>query len=85
MQRRNSVTSWINAVFPLGLNDPAMKTDLRYFRTSLQKKFPEHTAVQIDTAIERALEEMKPSRDRTLLNRRVVAILSNKGEGRAAG
>jgi len=53
-----------------------MKNDLRYFRNSLIKRFPHRPSAEIDLAIEQALEEMKPSRDRTRLNRRVVGILT---------
>ena len=53
-----------------------MKNDLRYFRNSLIKRFPPRPPAEIDLAIEQALEEMKPSRDRTRLNRRVVGILT---------
>lgn len=53
-----------------------MKSDLRYFRTSMCKRFPDCSDQQVDQAISKALEEIKPSRDRTKLNRLVVGILS---------
>jgi len=53
-----------------------MKSDLRYFRNSMCKRFPDCSDQQIDEAISKALEEIKPSRDRTKLNRLVVATLS---------
>jgi hypothetical protein len=53
-----------------------MKSDLRYFRTSMCKRFPDCSDRQIDEAISMALEKIKPSRDRTKLNRLVVSMLS---------
>lgn len=57
-----------------------LKTDkLRFFRNSLIKRFPDKSSVDIDIAIERALETMNPSQDRTRLNRTVIALLSGPG------
>ncbi|RYD34005.1 MAG: hypothetical protein EOP87_10010 [Verrucomicrobiaceae bacterium] len=53
-----------------------MKSDLRYFRNSMSKRFPDCNEKQIEQAIAKALEEIKPSRDRTRLNRLVIAMLS---------
>jgi hypothetical protein len=54
-----------------------MKSDLRYFRNSMCKRFPDCSEKQVDEAISKALDEIKPSRDRTKLNRLVVGFLSN--------
>jgi len=62
-----------------------MKTDLSYFRNSLCKRFPDCTGQQVDEAIAKVLEEMKPSRDRTRLNRMVIAALSQHCGEKVAG
>jgi hypothetical protein len=49
---------------------------LIYFRKALKKRFPQKTMVDIDIAIERSLEAMHPCRNRTILNRAVIALLS---------
>ena len=49
---------------------------LAYFRRAMKKRFPAKTMVDIDIAIEQVLEAMHPCRNRTLLNRAVIARLS---------
>jgi len=49
--------------------------DLTFFIKFLKKKHPEKSPIQVHDAIERALEEMSPSRNRTILTRITERIL----------
>ncbi len=59
--------------------------DLRYLRTSLQKRFHEHTAEEVEDAIRQALENIAPSTARTPLLRELLKILGGDGKGNAGG
>jgi hypothetical protein len=62
---------------------PLHHSKLAYFRKALKKRFPQKTMVDIDMTIEQELEAMHPCRNRTLLNRAVIARLSRSPSSEA--
>ena len=51
------------------------REDLTFFLKGMQKRFPDVPQREIHETVEAILEEMKPSRDRTQLNRRIIRRL----------
>jgi hypothetical protein len=77
----------MNLDFPTGDEPPKrrflntkLQRNLVFFLRLMQRRFPDRTEEEIIHALEQALEEMAPSKMRTQLQRRMIALLSRMEE-----